>query len=128
MSSSDFSQAVIDLIRRCAPTFAAVELLVFLQSEADKAWTAEELAERLKPRGFTLVSIHESLSKFERCSLVAADGEGRIRFGPSAEMDSPVKLLVAAYHERPVSLIRVIYAVADDHIQSFADSFRLKPD
>ncbi|HYF37811.1 MAG TPA: hypothetical protein VD994_21090 [Prosthecobacter sp.] len=128
MSSSDFSQAVIDLIRRCTPTFAAVELLVFLQMEGERNWSAEELLERLKPRGFTLTSIEESLRKFERCSLVEADGEGRIRFGPSAEMDSPVKLLVAAYHERPVSLIRVIYAVADDHIQSFADSFRLKPE
>jgi hypothetical protein len=129
MSNSDFfSPAVLDLVRRCAPTFAAVELLVFLEGRPEPVWTAEDLLESLKPRGFTLASIAENLARFHRCGLVEAEGESGFRYRPNADMGDRVKLLAAAFHERPVSLIRAIYAVADDHIQSFADSFRIKPE
>jgi hypothetical protein len=126
--SPDFSPVVIDLIRRCAPSFAAVELLVYLHGHGEREWTAEELCEVLKPRGFTLTGISESLGRFEKCGLVQTPAAGVCRYQPPEGMAEQVKLLVAAYHERPVSLIRVIYNVADDPVQSFADSFRIKPD
>ena len=128
MSSSDFSQAVIDLIRRCAPNFPAVELLVYLHLHADKSWTTEGLREAMKERGFTLASIAENVTRFQRCGLVEPEPEERFRYRPSEKWADPVKLLVAAFQERPVSLIRVVYATADDHIQTFADSFRLNPE
>jgi hypothetical protein len=37
-----------------------------------------------------------------------------------------VRTLAQAYRERPVTLIRVIYALRDSRIQSFADAFRLR--
>jgi hypothetical protein len=35
-------------------------------------------------------------------------------------------MLALAYKERPVTLFRVIYALRDLKIQSFADAFKLK--
>ena len=37
-----------------------------------------------------------------------------------------VTTLAQAYGERPVTLIRVIYALRDGKIRSFADAFRLR--
>jgi len=37
-----------------------------------------------------------------------------------------VRTLARAYQERPVTLIRVIYALRDTKIQSFADAFKLR--
>ena len=45
--------------------------------------------------------------------------------GPEA-LDANVGTLAQAYRERPVTLIRVIYALRDSRIQSFADAFRLR--
>ena len=47
------------------------------------------------------------------------------RPGHSA-LDSHVRTLAQAYQERPVTLIRVIYALRDTSIQSFAEAFRLR--
>jgi hypothetical protein len=37
-----------------------------------------------------------------------------------------VRTLAQAYNERPVTLIRMIYALRDPKIQSFADAFKLR--
>jgi len=37
-----------------------------------------------------------------------------------------VQTLAKAYRERPVTLIRVIYALRDKKIQSFADAFKMR--
>jgi hypothetical protein len=37
-----------------------------------------------------------------------------------------VQTLAQAYEQRPVTLIRLIYALRDRKIRSFADAFRLK--
>jgi hypothetical protein len=39
-----------------------------------------------------------------------------------------VEQLAEAYNERPVTLIRTIYAPAETKIQSFADSFKFRKD
>ena len=46
----------------------------------------------------------------------------------SAELERAIGELAHAYNERPVTLIRVLYRVADSKIQSFADSFKLRKD
>ena len=40
--------------------------------------------------------------------------------------DRGVRTLAQAYSERPVTLIRVIYALRDSKIRSFADAFRVR--
>ena len=42
------------------------------------------------------------------------------------ELDAHVRTLAQAYKERPVTLIRVIYALRDTKIQTFADAFKLR--
>jgi hypothetical protein len=40
-------------------------------------------------------------------------------------VEAQVRTLAQAYKRRPVTLIRVIYALRDTKIQSFADAFKL---
>lgn len=52
-----------------------------------------------------------------------------LRYKPaSAELDAFVRTLAQAYEQRPVTLIRLIYALRDSRIRSFADAFKLRKD
>ena len=42
------------------------------------------------------------------------------------ELKAHVQTLAQAYEERPVTLIRLIYALRDRKIRSFADAFKLR--
>jgi hypothetical protein len=44
-------------------------------------------------------------------------------------LERAIGLLLRAYNERPVTLIRTVYAIADaKKIQAFADAFKIKKD
>ena len=52
-----------------------------------------------------------------------------LRYRPaSADVDALVRTLAQAYEQRPVTLIRLIYALRDSRIRSFADAFKLRKD
>ena len=44
----------------------------------------------------------------------------------NAELKAHVATLAQAYDERPVTLVRLIYALRDSKIRSFADAFKLR--
>ena len=49
------------------------------------------------------------------------------RYSPATPaLDAAVRALTKVYNERPVTLVRMIYAPKDEKIRSFADAFRLK--
>jgi hypothetical protein len=50
-----------------------------------------------------------------------------LRYRPaSEELARHVATLAQAYEERPVTLVRVIYALRDHKIRSFAEAFKLR--
>jgi hypothetical protein len=58
-------------------------------------------------------------------ALIAARGEpGAAAADPTFQ--AHVKILAQAYEERPVTLIRLIYALRDGKIRSFAEAFNLR--
>jgi DNA-binding IclR family transcriptional regulator len=109
------------------PSFEAAELLLFLARHREADWSLPEALGRLRPA----VSIGDAeaaryLETFRAQGLVAAAGE-RVRYQPvSYLLDRHIEALAAAYRERPVTLIRMIYALRDSRIQSFADAFRIR--
>jgi hypothetical protein len=46
----------------------------------------------------------------------------------SEELKAHLATLAKAYEERPVTLVRLIYALHDRKIRSFADAFKLRKD
>lgn len=91
-------------------------------------WTVDGLVDAVRPMGSQ--AIRQYLSLFQEQQLLEADPEGRYAFRPAVpELVAAVAELCRAYHERPVTLIRTVYTIADNRkIQAFADAFRLRKD
>jgi hypothetical protein len=67
------------------------------------------------------------LALFQAGGMIAVGPDKRVQYRPAHQaVAAQVATLAQAYQERPVTLIRVIYALRDSTIQSFADAFKLK--
>jgi hypothetical protein len=128
MEDAAFSDEFCRFLRAAAPTVDAAELLLLLQREPGRWWTAQEAVSALAPAA----SVSEAEAAryfgiFQGSGLLAVGPDKRVQYRPGfAELDAHVRTLAQAYSERPVTLIRVIYALRDSSIQSFAEAFKLK--
>ena len=103
-------------------------MLLALAREPARGWLTAELCAALRP-GTTLseADAQRYLDHLQASGLVAAAPDGRRQYRPANEgLASHVDMLALAYKERPVTLFRVIYALRDLKLQSFADAFKLK--
>jgi hypothetical protein len=115
MEDSDFSDEFCRFIQSCIPSVEAAELLVMLVDGGPKP-TKVESPEAVR-----------QAEAFRSCGLAVADADGGYRFKPqSPELAQYATTLATAWRQRPVTLIRVIYALRDNKIKSFADAFRLR--
>lgn len=89
-----------------------------------------ELIEGLRPTAVTEPVVREALALLRTQGILSETPEGRILYRPnSPAVESAIGLLLRAYNERPVTLIRTVYAIADaKKIQAFADAFKIKKD
>jgi hypothetical protein len=70
---------------------------------------------------------HRYLERFCLARLVVAGPDKKMRYQPATdELAAHVRTLWQAYEERPVTLIRLIYALRDSNIRSFSDAFSLR--
>ena len=123
-----FPQSLLEFIQSCVPTLQAAEVLLFFASHPDRDFSVEEVVVCMRPTVITVPAVKEYTALFATQDLVTY-AHGRFRYGPlSAAHEHAIGVLARAYDERPVTLIRVIYGVADSKIQSFADSFKLRED
>lgn len=122
------SASLIDFIHLCVPTYQAAEVLLFLAAHPDRDFSAEEIVVAMRPVAISLAAVTEHTSLFVSKGLIK-QAHGRYTYGPgTAELARGVVELAHAYNERPVTLIRFIYRLADSTLQSFADSFKLRED
>jgi hypothetical protein len=128
MEDAAFSDEFCQFLRAAVPTVDAAEVLLLLQRDPQRWWSAEEVVGALAPSvSLTAAAAAACLAVFQASGLAAAAPDKRVQYRPGfGELDAHVRTLSQAYRERPVTLIRVIYALRDSKIQSFADAFRLK--
>ena len=125
MNDAVLSEAIHRLIHSSVPDLDALELLVFLADHPDRAWNAESLAGAVRPMSES--AIRQYLGLYREQKLVEPAEPGVVFRPATPELASAVRELCTAYNERPVTLIRTVYAIADARkIQAFADAFRLK--
>lgn len=128
MEDVDFSDDFCRFLQATAPGVDAAELLLLLHAQPEHAFTAAEAVAALRAS----VTLDEAeaarhLAAFEAAGLATRDAQGRTRYQPASELHAArVQTLAKAYRERPVTLIRVIYALRDKKIQSFADAFKVR--
>ena len=128
MEDSAFSEDFFAFIQSAVPSVAAAELLLLVSRQPERWWTVSGIRGEL-PRDVNLNEngIASGLETLRTGGLVEFDGERRARYHPASEaLESNVRILAQAYNERPVTLIRIIYALRDSKIQSFANAFKLR--
>jgi hypothetical protein len=128
MEDAAFSDEFCRFLRVAVPTVDAAELLLLLQRERERWWTADEAARALYPgASLSEADAVRYFGIFQGNGLLGTGEDRRVQYRPAAgELDGHVRTLAQAYSERPVTLIRMIYALRDSKIQSFADAFKLK--
>ena len=126
MTDPDFPEALRSLIQEAIPSVDAAELLLALARNPERALTVRQAMDEAGVRALPEADAARGLTLFASRGLLASDGEC-YRYAPvNEELDAAVAALARAYNERPVTLLRTIYAPKDDKIRSFADAFMLK--
>jgi hypothetical protein len=106
MEDADFSDEFCRFVQSSLPSVEAAELLLGARRDPGQALEPGKHAEGLRAAGL----LDETL-----------------RYRPASEaLGVHVEVLAQAWEERPVTLIRLIYALRDGKIRSFADAFKLR--
>jgi hypothetical protein len=128
MEDTAFSDEFVRFLRVAVPSVDAAELLLLLSRERERWWSLEEATVALAPVATpSAADIARYFGLFQAGGLLAVAPDGRVQYQPSHDgLDAQVKTLAQAYLERPVTLFRVLYAVRDSSIRSFADAFKLR--
>jgi hypothetical protein len=128
MEDAAFSDEFCRFLRAAVPSVDAAELLLLLARERERWWSAQETLAELRPvAALSEADLARYLPLFQAGGLVAIGPDRRVQYRPAhSALEAQVTTLAQAYRERPVTLIRVIYALRDSTIQSFADAFKLK--
>jgi hypothetical protein len=126
-SDADFTDDFCRFLQRCVANVDAAELLLTLFKHPERSWHARELSQQLVPiANLSEADVEGCLAAFENCSLVARGADETVRYRPAPAHDSHLVTLARLYIERPVTLFRVIYALRDMKINTFADAFKLR--
>lgn len=104
-----------------------LEILRVLGEDPSREWAAAAIAREIQaPAAAT--SAH--LAALRARGLLAAETRGSdlvCRHGPTgADLVDPLLRVLQLYRERPVSMIKHVYARAGDPLRAFADAFRLR--
>jgi len=112
MEDVDFSDEFCRFLQANVPSVEAAELLLLLYRSREPVLSEPSSAKLLQ--------------LFQSAGLAAAEGQGVRYRAATPQLDAHVRKLAQAYEERPVTLIRILYALRDGKIRSFADAFRLR--
>jgi len=124
MEDVEFSDEFCRFLQATIPAVDAAELLLVFHRRADAAYSAQEAIAKLGP-GIAPGDAEKYLKTFNERGLLVLS-EGKYRYRAESADARHVETLSAAYLQRPVTLIRVIYALRDSKIQTFADAFKLR--
>ena len=113
MEDAAFSDEFCRFLQIAVPNVSAAELLLELRARGDQGVRPRSHPDRVLMEGFVAQGI------------AVAQGDAFF-YRAAGEVDARVAILAQAYRERPVTLFRVIYALRDTKVQSFADAFRVR--
>lgn len=128
MNSEPIPKSVAAFIADYIESLVELEALLLLFTHRDRVWTSSEIARELR--------IDRSWPQSELQGLCT---RGILRCTPGAEttyqfaprdpaMEQVVAHLAAAYADRRVTIIGLIFSKPVDKLKTFADAFRIRKD
>lgn len=127
MEDADFTDEFCRFIQGTIPSVEAAELLIHLAQHPDTSLSPGAAVAGLS-KGVPLTETQAAghLEAFAARGLLSRQSN-EYRYAPTtSELRSYTEMLAQAYNQRPVTLIRIIYALRDTRIQSFAEAFRIR--
>jgi DNA-binding IclR family transcriptional regulator len=126
MTDPDVTEGLRSFIRECVPNVDAIELLLAMAEHPERKFGIRDLFTKIRGTDAPEAMLRKYLASFERCGAISQQ-DGGYRFAPAnSDMASIVQALARLYTERPVTLVRLIYALREERIRAFADAFKLK--
>ena len=124
MTPVELPAEVLHLVHGPVRTIAHVELLLALRDRAPSPVLLETLAEvaHVSSRD----GARAMLDELANAGLVASPDPATWVFAPRGALREAVEALAAAYNQRPVTLVRALYARPAKPLQSFAVAFRFR--
>lgn len=120
------SSQLADFIRGAFPSVWTLELLVLLKSEPGRAWTRQELVDKL--RGSDPIVV-QGVAALLAGGLVASEEGGAVRYAPaSPDIERLVEEAARQYAKRPDAVRRIIVFAGQTGLQAFSDAFKLRGD
>jgi hypothetical protein len=127
VEDADFSDSFCRFLQDTVPAIDAAELLIWLAQNRGRTLESGRILEAVgAASNLSEAAAGRYLDLFRSRGLVESPDGKVYRFAPAPDREEHVRMLTQAYHGRPVTLIRVIYALRDARIQTFAEAFRLK--
>jgi hypothetical protein len=120
------SSQLADFIRGAFPSVWTLELLLLLKSEPGRAWTRQELVDKL--RGSDPIVV-QGVAALVAGGLVATEDGGSVRYAPaSPDIERLVEETVRQYAKRPDAVRRIIVFAGQTGLQAFSEAFKLRGD
>lgn len=122
----EISDNVRELIRRRVTSMDHIEVLMRLYEASGEPLTTQELERgaRLGPQTVARCAmdlVHAKLASHDPAS-------SSFRYAPSNAERTVIDELSALYNQRPVTLVKLVYAQPPNPVKSFADAFRIRGD
>jgi hypothetical protein len=105
-----------------------LQVFVACLDNRERWWDAVAMAREV---GITQSAARKALDRLARGNLldIRLTGDVRYRFGPGTqELDTQAAAFGAAYHQNPVTIVRLIVRSLPTSLRDFADAFRIKRD
>jgi hypothetical protein len=102
-----------------------LETLLLLRSDPQKLWTVDEVSHALYTQP---AAAQMRLADLQARGLLAAQADGRWKYGATGDADELVGRLADLYRDRRVTVITLIYSKPQQQVQAFADAFKLRKD
>jgi hypothetical protein len=124
MQDVELSDEFCRFLQGTIPAVDAAELLLVFHGRPEAWLGVQDAIGKLGP-GISRGDVEKYLEGFVAKELLES-AEGKYRYRSDSPSAAHVETLSQAYLQRPVTLIRVIYALRDTKIQTFADAFKLR--
>ena len=128
MDDAAFPDDFCGFLQANVVSFEAAELLLLLARNPGRRFDLAEALGHLRPGvSITDAEAERYVESFRAGGLVELGADRRFEYRPASPFQGQqLERLERAYRERPVTLIRMIYALRDKRIQSFADAFKFR--
>jgi hypothetical protein len=121
------SEDIVAFLGANVESFEQLELLRLLFESPQREWQTMELAKEVQVDGQVAARHLAALSTRGLITRITRGAETKFRHGcESPALEKKLLAMLKIYNERPVSMIKLVYAQASDPLRAFADAFRVR--